>query len=241
MKPIIGVLPLWDDDKESLWMLPGYFEGIQRAGGIPIMLPLVMDAEITEQCMAMCHGFLFTGGHDVSPEIYGSEIVANNIVCNKERDYMESHLLKLALENDKSVLGICRGIQFINAYLGGTLFQDLPTEHPSEIEHHQKPPYDIPVHKNIIIKDSPLYNLLGTNRLFVNSYHHQAIKDLAPVLKSMAESEDGLIEAVYMPSHKYVWAVQWHPEFSYETDEASMKIFESFIESMRRPTYPAFY
>ncbi|MGM9890142.1 MAG: gamma-glutamyl-gamma-aminobutyrate hydrolase family protein [Floccifex porci] len=233
MKPIIGVMPLWDDDKESLWMLPGYFEGIQRAGGIPIMLPLIVDMEVNKQYMTMCDGFLFTGGHDVSPQIYGSEIVVDNVVCNKKRDHMESNLLKLALENDKSILGICRGIQFINAYLGGTLYQDLPTEHPSEIEHHQKPPYNIPVHEDIIIKDSPLYNLLRKNRISVNSYHHQAIKNLAPVLKSMAESEDGLIEAVYMPSHKYVWAVQWHPEFSYTSDEASMKIFKSFIESIK--------
>lgn len=71
MKPIIGVLPLWDDEKESLWMLPGYFNGILRAGGVPVMLPLSSDSSVIEQAIQMCDGFLFTGGHDVSPELYG--------------------------------------------------------------------------------------------------------------------------------------------------------------------------
>ena len=233
MKPIVGVLPLWDDNRESLWMLPGYFESIQNAGGLPIMLPLTSEIKIIEQCVNMCDGFLFTGGQDVSPEIYGAKVVGENIVCNQQRDTMESLLLELALKKDKSILGICRGIQFINAFLGGTLYQDLPTEFPSEIEHHQKPPYDIPVHKGIIKKGSPLYEFLGQSEISVNSYHHQAVKTLAPGLEIMAESEDGLVEAVYMPSQKYVWAVQWHPEFSFKTDEPSMRILKSFVNSMK--------
>ena len=97
------------------------------------------------------------------------------------------------------VLGICRGIQFLNAYLGGTLYQDLNTQHPTATEHHQKPPYDVPVHNIRIQKDSRLHKLLGTDSLAVNSYHHQAIKKKADVLVAMAVSEDGLVEAVRMP------------------------------------------
>ena len=129
----------------------------------------------------------------------------------------------------KPVLGICRGIQFINAALGGTLYQDLPLQHSSDIEHHQSPPYDIPVHEVAIVKDSPLYQCLKTGRLFVNSYHHQAVKTLAESLKVMAEAPDGTIEAVYMPGHCFLWAVQWHPEISWRTDEHSRKIFKDFI------------
>lgn len=231
MKPVVGVLPLWDDEKNSLWMLPGYFQGIEEAGGIPVMLPLTTDVNVIQQCVDMCDGFLFTGGQDVSPELYGEQAM-ENVVSNKLRDDMESVLVSMALKEDKSILGICRGIQFLNAYLGGTLYQDLPTQYASRTEHHQKPPYDVHVHKNIIIKDSPLYALVEREELLVNSYHHQAIKELSPQLKEMAKSEDGLIEAVYMPGQKFVWAVQWHPEFSYKRDESSRRILEKFVASM---------
>lgn len=230
-KPIIGVMPLWDDEKQSMWMLPGYFDVIEKAGGISVMLPLTTKEQILYQCTKLCDGFLFTGGQDVSPEIYGSNASEENVACCIARDIMESYILQKALDTDRPVLGICRGIQFINAYLGGTLYQDIPTEHPSRVEHHQCAPYDIPVHKNYIFENSPLYKLLGKKELNVNSYHHQAVKVLAPELKVMAESEDGLIEAVYMPGKRYVWAVQWHPEFSFQKDEDSLKIVTALIEA----------
>lgn len=232
IKPLIGVMPLWDDDKESVWMLPGYLEGIRQAGGIPVILPFTSENDELEQLAKMCDGFLFTGGHDVSPELYSEKPVDDSVICCKDRDEMESWYLKYAISSDKPLLGICRGIQFINAALGGTLYQDLPTQHSSEIDHHQKPPYDIPVHTVSIVKDSPLGKLLDTEQLSVNSYHHQAVKDLSPRLKAMAISTDGLIEAVFMPEHRFLWAVQWHPEFSYLTDINSRKIFKAFIDSL---------
>lgn len=229
-RPIIGVLPLWDDEKNSYWMLPGYLECIISAGGLPIMLPLTEDKEMIDRISDMCSGFLFTGGHDVSPEVYGETARYDNIGCCKRRDNMELYLLKEALIREKAVLGICRGIQFINAAMGGTLYQDIPLEHPSDIEHHQSPPYDMPVHSVMIENGSPLHKILHTNQLDVNSYHHQAVKSLAPPLRAMAHSEDGIIEAVYMPSRKFVWAVQWHPEFSYLSEPSSMLIVEEFIK-----------
>ena len=127
------------------------------------------------------------------------------------------------------MLGICRGIQFFNACLGGTLYQDLPTEHPSEVAHVMRPPYDQTVHSVALLPGTPLAALLGRAELGVNSYHHQAIKVLAPGLVEMARSEDGLVEAVYLPDKSFVWAVQWHPEFSFRTDENSRKIFSAFV------------
>ncbi len=232
-KPIIGVMPLWDDEKESLWMLPGYFEGIRRADGIPIMLPLTDDEQELEQLVKMCEGFLFTGGHDVTPELYG-ETALEGLVCScSKRDDMEKAVLELAIANKKPILGICRGIQFINAALGGTLYQDIPTQHPTQTDHHQTPPYDVPVHEVEIAKDSPLYKCLNTERLSVNSYHHQAVKDVAPGLKIMAAAEDGLVEGLYMPEHSFLWALQWHPEFSFRKDENSRKIFSAFVDAAR--------
>ena len=230
MKPIIGVMPLWDDKKDSIWMLPGYFEGIEKAGGIPIMLPFTDNNPDIDQLVSLCDGFLFTGGHDVSPGVYHEEKMEGTYPCQK-RDRLETVILNKAIEEDKPILGICRGIQFINAVLGGSLYQDLPTQHPSEESHRQPAPYDIPSHNVSLRKDSPLYKCLKIEDLPVNSCHHQAIKELAPGLEIMAISTDGIIEAVYMPSKKFLWAVQWHPEFSYKNNESSMKIFKAFINA----------
>lgn len=230
MKPIIGITPLWDDEKESLWMLPGYMDGIRTAGGLPVMLPLTSDPEALIQLSQLCSGFLFTGGHDVCPQLYHQPPLPDLIFSCRDRDDMELQLLRLALQQDKPILGICRGIQFINAALGGTLYQDLPSQHPSAIEHHMTPPYDRAAHMVAILPETPLHRLLGTDSIGVNSYHHQAIKDLSDQLTAMAVSEDGLIEAVYMPGRKFLWATQWHPEFSWRSDEFSRKIFQTFVQ-----------
>ena len=230
-KPVIGLTPLYDEAKDSYWMLPGYMKGIQEAGGIPVMLPLTGDEDIIRQLIRQCDGFLFTGGHDVFPGLYGEEKSPGCAACCPERDEMEVSLMKAALEQNKAVFGICRGMQFLNVYLGGSLYQDIPTEHPSELTHSQKPPYHEPVHEVEIMEASPLYSLLGKNRTQVNSCHHQAVKKLAPGLSVMARATDGLVEAVCMPEKKFVWAVQWHPEFFKPEHEDSRKLFGAFVKA----------
>lgn len=232
MKPIVGVIPLWDDKKDSIWMLPGYLEGVRLAGGIPIIFPLQAEEEDLWQIMNICDGFLFTGGHDVSPYLYHEEPLESLIDSCENRDLLETIVLKKAIADDKPVLGICRGIQFINVSLGGTLYQDIPTQFPSETNHHQNPPYESPVHEVTIEEGSPLHDCLKVEKLPVNSLHHQAVKELAAGLNVMATSTDGIVEAVYKPDSQFLWAVQWHPEFSYRTDENSMKIFRAFVEAM---------
>ena len=231
-KAIVGVMPLWDDSKKSVWMLPGYFDGITKAGGIPIMLPITSDEAELEQLSLLCDGFLFTGGHDVSPRLYKEEPLECVFSC-KERDEMESIILRKACDKNKPILGICRGIQFINVAFGGSLYQDIPAQYSSKTNHHQSAPYDVPIHSVNIVKDSPLYDCLRKEKLEVNSYHHQAVKDIAPKLKAMAISEDGLIEALYSPDYRFLWAVQWHPEFSFQSDNNSMNIFNAFIDAMK--------
>lgn len=230
-KAKIGVIPLVDFEKKSYWMLPGYMDAIVELGGLPLMLPLSDDKEIISQIAYEFDGFLFTGGHDVSPEMYGERISDKCGKCCIMRDTMEKLLLNEVLKANKPVLGICRGIQIINTVLGGTLYQDLPSQKPSEINHHQTPPYDIPVHNVNIIENTLLYNIIKKDELSVNSYHHQAVKELSPILTTMAYSPDGLIEAVGIKDKKFVLAVQWHPEFSYKTDESSRKIFKAFIDA----------
>lgn len=228
-KPIIGIVPLVDIERESYWMLPGYMKGIEQAGGIPLMLPLTSDEENLQQLAEELDGFLYAGGQDISPNLYAQRRSRMCGQCCHERDEMETILFRMVYEQDKPLLGICRGIQCINVVMGGTLYQDLPSEHSSDTEHHQIPPYDVPVHSVKIIGDSPLYKLLKKETLMVNSYHHQAILTLAPKVSAMAVSEDGLIEAVCVPKKRFIWGIQWHPELSCLVDENSKKIFSEFI------------
>lgn len=231
MGTVIGVFPLYDEKKESIWMLPGYLGGIQLAGGTPIILPQKATKEEVEQLVDVCDGFLFTGGHDVGPALYHQRKSENCGMINKERDQLEQQFFELAYALDKPMLGICRGIQMINVLLGGTLYQDLATEYESPLDHVMNPPYNREQHQVLIEKNSPLYHVVKKNRLGVNSYHHQAVKDLAPELTVMAKATDGLVEAVYSKTKRFVWAVQWHPEFFYEVDEASQLIFQNFVDA----------
>ena len=227
--PIIGVTPLWDTDRKSVWMLPDYLEGIKAAGGIPIVLPLDMTEADTAQIVETCDGFLFTGGQDVMPELYGGK--DDTIIPCPERDKLETLVLSKALQSDKAILGICRGLQFINVFLGGTLWQDLPSQHPSEIVHRQGKPYGVPTHKVMLRGD--LQTLLGKEILNVNTLHHQAVKDLGGDLTPMAVAPDGIIEAARMVNKRFVWAVQWHPEYMFRTDPDSLALFSCFVKHCR--------
>lgn len=242
MKSVIGLIPLYDDEKDSFWMLPGYMKAVEKCGGLPIMLPLTDDEEELSQAYELCDGILFTGGHDVSPAVYGEERKDCCGLPCPSRDRMEGLILEKCLQDDKPLLGICRGIQFINAYLGGSLYQDLPSEFLSPVEsfrelpveHHMTPPYDRAAHKVEVLKDTKLAAIMGSGVLDVNSYHHQAIKTLSPRVEPLALSEDGLIEAIEVKGQTFALAVQWHPEFSYETDPNSLKTIQAFVDACCR-------
>ena len=234
MKPIIGLIPLYDDEKDSYWMLPGYMKAIEKSGGVPIILPFTQDKDELTVAYGLCDGILFTGGHDVNPTIYGQVISDKCGMACETRDVMEGFLLDLCISDNKPLLGICRGIQFINAYLGGTLYQDLPTEYKSDVEHHMKPPYDNVIHNIDVRGNTKLANIIGAGIHGVNSYHHQAIKELADGLEAMAISEDGLVESIAIKNQKFAIAVQWHPEFSYDSSDDSKKIMKAFVDACRR-------
>lgn len=231
MKSVIGLIPLYDDEKDSYWMLPGYMKVIERCGAFPVMLPLTDDQEELDTVFNICSGLLFTGGHDVEPELYKAVKTDKCGETCRMRDDMESYLLGKALEKDMSVLGICRGIQFMNAYLGGTLYQDLETEYDCKVEHHMKPPYDVKAHMVSVYPHTLLASIIGDGEHEVNSYHHQAIKDIADGIEIMAVSEDGLVEAISVKDKSFAVGVQWHPEFSYERSEESVKLVQAFVNA----------
>ena len=232
MKPMIAIVSLYDETKESYWMLPGYAQGLEDAGAAPVILPLTQDLESLHRFADTFDGFLFPGGHDVNPSLYGQTPSEQCGVICPERDNMEKEFFPMALATGKPMLGICRGVQLFNVMLGGDLYQDIPTECPSDVQHHETAPYDKVAHTVTIEPGTPLFQAVGVTEMNVNSYHHQGIKNLGKGLKVAAKAPDGLVESLYLPDHKFALAVQWHPEFSYETDESSRKLIRAFAASV---------
>ena len=218
-KPVIGVLPLYDCEKESYWMLPRYYRSLHAED----------DAA---QLAALFDAILFPGGQDVAPEFYGE----SRLDCCGEtvsaRDSMETAVLREAMARRLPILGICRGLQFVNAALGGSLWQDLLTQRPGSRNHRMERPYDRAEHS--VSLTGPLAALYGANTIGVNSCHHQGVKSLAPGLEPMAVAEDGLIEAVFHPDQPFLWAVQWHPEFFDPETGPGVPIFRAFVEAAEK-------
>ena len=227
----IGLIPLYDRKRDSVWMLPEYMKAIEKVGGIPIILPYTTNQEELEDVASICDGFLFTGGQDINPQLYGENKKSTCHELCEIRDTMEKILFSIACADDKPILGICRGLQILNVLCKGTLYQDLNTEYMSNTSHSMEPPYDRIVHFVDIEQKSLLYEWFSCDRLGVNSYHHQAIKKLGNGLEPMATSEDGLIEAFYMPKKKFVMAVQWHPELNYKIEKTSQILFKKFVDA----------
>ena len=236
-RPIIGVIPIWDESKKRYYMLPDYFKGVEAAGGIPIILPLACEDSVVRQLAETIDGILFTGGCDVPPSWYGQEQLDVCELDSAERNEAERLLFAETLRLNIPAFGICKGIQVFNVLLGGDLYQDIPLQMKSQITHEQQPPYNQPAHIVQLVAGTPLHTLVGNNSLSVTSSHHQGICNLAPDLVLMAQSPDGLAEAVYMPGKAFVWAVQWHPERTLD-EPASRALFSAFITACIKRKLP---
>ena len=232
-KPLIGITPAYNTTKMQYDLPPSYTNAIIKAGGIPVILPYTSDADIMQQIADTCDGFLYSGGHDVAPWVYGADPWYGLDILAPLRDMTEVALFKPAFASGKPMFGVCRGMQMLNCCLGGTLYQDLPTDYikPQEIQHVQKEIPVIPTHPVDIVADSSLAKMAGALTINVNSFHHQAVKDLGKGLVVTATAADGMIEAAYLPGHKYFCLVQWHPEELYPQCKTSQNLFASFIKA----------
>lgn len=231
MKPLIGVTPLHNPKRNTVWLHPDYAAALESAGALPVLLPLTDDRAVLAQLAQRLDGLLLSGGHDVDPERYGEELLPCCGPLSPAKDRMELGLLAEFLRLDKPVCGICRGLQVINVYFGGTLWQDLPTQHPTAVLHNQQPPYDLPVHAVSIQPGGLLHTIVRRSQLAVNSYHHQAVKVPGPGLTVEARSEDGLVEALSLPAARFLLATQWHPENLCRTDRCSAAILQAFVQA----------
>ena len=229
-RKIIGIVSSVDD-KKTTSIVENYAEAINKAGGVTVLLPYTEREEIIASFVELCDGFCIAGGVDISPERYGEE---KHPLCEAPqlyRDALDLAFIKKVLESGKPLLAICRGMQMLNVALGGALYQDIPSECPSEIKHRQTEGELEFSHSVTPVPSTPLARTVGEDSIRINSFHHQAVKRLGAGLAIMASSDDGMVEAVYMPERKFVEGYQWHPERLYAIDENSRKIFKHFIES----------
>ena len=228
MKPIIGLLCDVDNEKTTS-LFNTYVQAIECAGGIPIMLPYVSSEDTMECYIKLCDGFIFSGGVDVDPAHYGEEKSSHCGEIQKFRDDLELLIFPKIFASNKPILAICRGAQLVNVALGGTLYQDIPSEYKTDILHRQTEGKNEFSHDVLLEKGTPVYELMGAGCIRGNSFHHQAIKALGRGLLPMAYANDGIIEAVYHADHPYLRAYQWHPERLCHHDEYNKRIFDDFM------------
>ena len=234
-KPVIGLTGSFKTESENPqhFLNESYFHAIRHFGGIPLLIPVLAEQSELEYLANQLDGLLLTGGNDLDPIRFGEPLLNDTVVIAAERDQGEYALLDLVMKKGIPVLGICRGIQVMNVYCGGTLYQDIPTQIPTPIHHRMEKPNHRTCHSCLIDPDTPLHTLTGRDEIGVNSHHHQAVKDLAPNLACMGRSEDGIIEAVFDPHKPFFWGVQWHPERIWDIEEGSARIFEAFITACK--------
>lgn len=209
---VSGVVRSWDG-AERTGVNAAYVRALLAVGGVPVIVSPLIGASLAASALDGCDGLLLTGGEDMDPSWYGASPSAFLERTSQERDLFELALFAIARQRELPILGICRGIQLINVALGGTLFQDLPSERPGSVNHNQSAARDARSHSVRLQPGSHAAEALGATEATVNSVHHQAVKDLAPGLIATGWSSDGLIEAAENePGSSWILAVQWHPE-----------------------------
>jgi putative glutamine amidotransferase len=239
-KPLrIGLTTSTDDagvggpDRVRILTKTAYPNWVERVGGLPLLLPN-LKPELVGPALDGLDGVLLTGGKDVHPLVYGAEPEKHLGTTDPQRDRFEMPLIRETLARGLPLLAICRGLQALNAAVGGTLRQDLVHDRDAAVQHRMDVVGENAVHHTIEIEPgSLLHRLLGAPRVAVNSWHHQAADRLGDGLRVSARARDGTIEALEGLGEQFVLAVQWHPEVMPASDAVTRAIFEGFIAACR--------
>lgn len=222
---------------QSVVMNQRYYHAAAMAGAAPVLIPLLDDLDALRAIYERMDGILIPGGVDIDPAAFGETPHEKLGRIDPARDRVEIQLAKWAVEEEKPILGLCRGLQVINVALGGTLYQDLEAEYPNAIKHDYFPNYgferDYLAHDVALVTGSRLHHAIECKQIPVNSMHHQGIKVLAGALAPSATAPDGLIEAVESTDGNFVVGVQWHPEVFEATDPNTQQLFEAFLSAAR--------
>jgi len=229
MKPIIGIVYCGFMDQKMFVSAP-YVEAIDISGGIPVIIHYTCTYNNIASYVNFCNGFLFCGGDDITPLLFGEELLTSRGKTDQKTDAFHLNLMRQILHSGLPLLGICRGMQVLNLALGGTIYQDISMRPRCSLNHMQLScdRSDI-CHKITLSENSILYKFCGKN-LDVNSFHHQCIKNLGKNLNTTAIASDGIIEAVESSAHPFVLGVQWHPECMLGQDITMQNLFLHFIK-----------
>ena len=238
-RPIIGILssrsdiPLPGGPNLSIeYASVAYCRAVVRGGGTPLLLPVTPEPELAEQMFAQCDGILFPGGVDVDPRFYGEapDPMLGTVDSTMDRFWLQ--VLDFALDHKLPLLGICRGMQLVNVGLGGSLYQDLVRRGVPSYLHSQKQSRDYLMHQVKLTPGSRLSAVLGEESVYTNTMHHQCVKEPGKGLKRVAQTDDGVPEALESEDGQ-IMLVQWHPEALLETEPRMCRLFEDLIERCR--------
>ena len=246
MGPIIGITGTLKEDVETVAERPlgrfvrtdlDYVEGVVGAGGAPVVLPPLGDEQAAASLVGSLDGLLLSGGSDLDPGYYGEEPGTELGPTIPERDAFEMALVRLALRRGIPIFGICRGMQVLNVALGGTLYQDLPSQWDGAVlKHRQVIPKWQASHEVEVGEGSYIAEVMGRDVVKVNSYHHQGIKDLAEGLVVTGRSTDGVVEVVEAKdfSERWLLGVQWHAEAMRGAGPQQESLFEAHVSAAER-------
>jgi len=234
MPPIIGITTSHSNNSYGqaiVLLVQAYAQAIMQAGGVPVLIPSLIANDGWDSLYPRLDGILFTGGGDISLDFFKGDPHPRISDVDPQRDTVELNLLHASVADGKPFLGICRGCQLVNVGLGGTLYTHIPDQLPNALDHSY--PGDmrtVLVHEVRIEEGTHIADVLGEPIVNVNSHHHQGLKDIAPSLRVVGHSPDGLVEAIELPDHPFGLAVQWHPEWL--TDQQSTRnLFKRFVEA----------
>ncbi len=234
MRPVIGIIPDYTEERKRLELYSNYVASVEDAGGIPLVLPVPSGEETAEYFTKLCDGFIFSGGIDIEPKTYGEKPSPKLGEVSPSRDEADFQYFKSVYAAGKPIFGICRGAQVLNVCRGGTLYQDLNSEYPADIlNHSQTESGEIKTHTVFADSDSVAAKAYGSTEFAVNSFHHQAVKDVAPGFTVTAKASDGVIEALEDKSYGFFILVQWHPEKMYSACGGSRKLFRLFVDACK--------
>lgn len=237
-KPVIGILSrIYSKSTDSSYTYMGlpsdYIESVISAGGVPFILPVTTNTGLIEKLIDNIDGLLIPGGVDLNPLLYDEEPIIKQGEISDEIDKLDMAAVKIADGKGKPILGICRGIQIINAAFGGTLYQDLSEAQGYYIKHQQQAKRNLATHTVNIKKDTVLYEIFGS-KAATNSFHHQAVKDTASGFTASAISCDGIIEAIEKTKPNFILGVQWHPEGMAKDNSKMLELFKRFMEEVKK-------
>jgi putative glutamine amidotransferase len=240
--PLIGVSTSITVDKrpERAYVNTAYLAAIQRAGGVPLLLPPRLDGDVLADLWRRLDGVVLTGGGDVDPARFHEARHVATMEVSEARDALELGLVDRAVRDDLPLFAICRGVQVLNVALGGSLHQDIDDQTGSPIAHSQTEPRDEPTHDvKVLGEGTRLGGILGRLELRVNSMHHQAVKTLGRGLREVAWAPDGIVEAVELEDPaRFVIGVQWHPEELAPRDPAARGLFAALVAEARARRRP---